>query len=182
MSVQVSALEAQIIRILKDWYPITVEELMDELSKRKDSIERALKSLIVKGIIELEPLSDKTYIRLLVPDIVAAIRASRALKVYVCNVATQIGETDRYTCGDHVRVIEEHVGADLFDIILSNQRCEGQLMAGTSCVLAEDDLEVDHAVYRADLVDIDHPWRHDSAKFAQVLMDLYQERTGPLVE
>jgi uncharacterized cofD-like protein len=119
---------------------------------------------------------------LLVPDIVAAIRASRALKVYVCNVATQMGETDRYTCGDHVRVIEEHVGADLFDIIISNQRCEGQLMTGTSWVLAEDDLDADHAVYRADLVDVGHPWRHDSTKLAQVLIDLYQERTGPLVE
>jgi hypothetical protein len=32
------------------------------------------------------------------------------------------------------------------------------------------------------LIDPDHPWRHDSAKLAQVLMDLYQERTGPLVE
>jgi len=76
----VSALEAQIIRILKDWYPITVEELMDELSKRKDSIERALKSLIVKGIIELEPLSDKTYIRLLVPDIVVNVPNPRRKK------------------------------------------------------------------------------------------------------
>jgi uncharacterized cofD-like protein len=119
---------------------------------------------------------------LLVPDIVAAIRASRALKVYVCNVATQIGETDRYTCGDHVRVIEEHVGSELFDIVLSNQYCEGQLMPGTSWVTAEDDLDTDHAVYRADLIDINHPWRHDPSKLAQVLMDLYQERTGPLVE
>ncbi len=102
--------------------------------------------------------------------------------MYVCNVATQPGETDHFTCGDHVRVVEEHVGPDLFDIIISNQRCEGQLMPGTSFVVAEDDLEIDHAVYRADLLDVDHPWRHDSAKLAQVLMDLFQDRTGPLVE
>ena len=69
MSVQVSALEARIIGILKDWYPITVEELRDELSLRKDVLERALKALIVKGVIVLEPLSDKIYIRLLAPDI-----------------------------------------------------------------------------------------------------------------
>ena len=53
--------------ILRDWYPITVEELRDELSVRADLLERALKSLMVKGMIVLEPLSDKTYIRLLVP-------------------------------------------------------------------------------------------------------------------
>ena len=143
-----------------------------------------LQAILAADLIVVGPGSLYTSVlpNLLVPDIVAAIRASRALKIFVCNVATQIGETDHYTCGDHVRVIEEHVGADLFDIILSNQRCEGQLMSGTSWVLAEDDLDVDHAVYRADLVDINHPWRHDSDKSAKILMDLYQERTGPLVE
>lgn len=69
MSVKVSVLEARVIRILKDWYPITTEELRDELSFRKDTLDRVLKSLIVKGIIVLEPLDDKTYIRLLVPEI-----------------------------------------------------------------------------------------------------------------
>lgn len=69
MSVQVSALEARIIGILKDWYPITVEELRDELSLRKDVLDRALKALVVKGVIVLERLSDKTYIRLLAPEI-----------------------------------------------------------------------------------------------------------------
>lgn len=70
MPVKVSALEARIIGILKDWYPITVEELRDELSLRPSELDRALKALMVKGIIAFEPLSDKTYIRLLVPEIV----------------------------------------------------------------------------------------------------------------
>ncbi|MBN1677376.1 MAG: hypothetical protein JW880_02445 [Candidatus Thermoplasmatota archaeon] len=70
MPIKVSALEARIVAILKDWYPITVEELRDELSLRPSELDRALKSLMVKGIIAFEPLSDKTYIRLLVPEIV----------------------------------------------------------------------------------------------------------------
>lgn len=70
MPVKVSALEARIVAILKDWYPITVEELRDELSLRPSELDRALKALMVKGIIAFEPLSDKTYIRLLVPEIV----------------------------------------------------------------------------------------------------------------
>ncbi len=119
---------------------------------------------------------------LLVPDIAAAIHSSRALKIYVCNVATQPGETDGYTCGDHVRVIEENAGTGLFDIVISNLRCEGQLRADVQWVQAEIDLDDDYAVYRADLVDLDYPWRHDSTKLAKVIMDLFQERTGPLVE
>jgi uncharacterized cofD-like protein len=144
----------------------------------------AIQAILAADLIVIGPGSLFTSIlpNLLVPDLVAAIRASRALKIYVCNVATQPGETDRFTCGDHVRVIEEHVGADLVDIIISNRCCEGQPMPGTSWVLAEDDLDMDHAVYRADLVDLNQPSRHDSAKLAQVLMDLYEERTGPLVE
>jgi predicted transcriptional regulator len=78
MSVQVSALEARIIGILKDWYPITVEELRDELSLRKDVLERTLKSLVLKGVIVLEPLSDKTYIRLLVPEIDLAVTGKKS--------------------------------------------------------------------------------------------------------
>jgi len=65
----VDALQARIINILKDWYPITVEELRDEISLPSGVLERALKALMVKGVIELEPLTDKTYIRLLVPEL-----------------------------------------------------------------------------------------------------------------
>ena len=69
MKVKLSRLELHIVRILKDWYPITVEELVDEVSARRDSVMRALKSLMVKGLIAFEPLTDKTYIRLLSPGI-----------------------------------------------------------------------------------------------------------------
>lgn len=69
MKVKVDALQARIISILKDWYPITVEELRDELSLPSGVLERSLKSLMVKGVVQLEPLSDKTYIRLLVPEV-----------------------------------------------------------------------------------------------------------------
>ena len=69
MNVQVDSLQARIIAILKDWYPITVEELKDELALPSGVLERSLKGLMVKGVIALEPLSDKTFIRLLVPEI-----------------------------------------------------------------------------------------------------------------
>lgn len=69
MTLQLTVLEARIVRILVDWYPITVDELRDELSLRRDILERTLKSLVVKGVVSLEPLSDKTYVRLLVPEI-----------------------------------------------------------------------------------------------------------------
>lgn len=143
-----------------------------------------IQAILSAELIVIGPGSLYTSIlpNLLVPDIASAIRTSRALKIYVGNIATQPGETDGYTCGDHVRVIEEHVGSGFFDLVVSNLCFEAQLPLDVSWVLAEDDLEVDHAVYRADLLDINHPWRHDSEKLAKVLIDLYYDRTGPLVE
>jgi DNA-binding transcriptional ArsR family regulator len=77
MTVQIDRLEARIIDILKMWYPITVEELRDELSLRKDVLDRTLKSLMVKGVIILEPLSDKTYIRILNPEIEVEVKGRK---------------------------------------------------------------------------------------------------------
>jgi len=119
---------------------------------------------------------------LLVSDITEAIRVSRGLKIYVCNVATQPGETDGYSCADHLRVIEEHAGSPLFDLIVVNSRYEGRLPEGIQWVKVDEELEADYAVYQADLIDLERPWRHEAEKLSQALMDLYQERTGPLVE
>lgn len=57
---------------------------------------------------------------LLVHGIAEAIMASKAKKVYVCNVMTQPGETDGFTAARHVEVIYRHVSIKLFDYILVN--------------------------------------------------------------
>ena len=119
---------------------------------------------------------------MLVPDIAEAIRSSRAFRVFVCNVATQPGETQGYTCGDHVRALEDHIGGGLFDLIVANRECNEDLPEDMQWVIAEEDLDDDYAVYRSDLVDRDRPWHHEPIKLAGVLIDLLEERTGPLVE
>ncbi len=145
---------------------------------------QAVRAILAADLIIVGPGSLYTSIlpNLLVPDLLEAIRASRALRIYVCNVATQPGETQNYTCGDHIRAIEEHVGDGLFEVIVANNNYESDLPGPSSWVRVEDDLDVDHAVYRADLIANDFPWRHDSDKLATVLMDILAERTGPLVE
>lgn len=144
----------------------------------------AIHAILAADLIIVGPGSLYTSLlpNLLVPDIAAAINASRALKVYVCNVATQPGETDGYSCGDHMHMLEEHLGSGLFDIVVANSNCGEPLSEGVDWVRTEDDFDVDHAVYRSDLIDQIRPWRHSSEKLGQVIMDLYQERTGPLVE
>jgi uncharacterized cofD-like protein len=141
-----------------------------------------LKAVLNAALIVVGPGSLYTSLlpNLLVPDLLGAIRASRALKVYICNIATQSGETDVYTCYDHVRALEEHVGDGVFDVILCNDNYNGQLNEGSKFVIADDKTMSDPRTYTADLVDDTHPWRHDSNKLAAVLMQLLQEYTGPL--
>ncbi len=57
---------------------------------------------------------------LLVDGIVDAIRESDGLKVYVCNVMTQEGETEGYTVSDHISALFHHSCQGLFDLCLCN--------------------------------------------------------------
>jgi len=144
----------------------------------------AVQAILSADLIVIGPGSLYTSIlpNLLVPDISAAIRSSRALKMFICNVATQLGETEDYSCGDHLRAVEEHVGSGLFDLVVCNWIFEGNLPEGLQWVVVEDDLDADYPIYRADLIDYVQPWRHEAKKLSQVVIDLLEERTGPLVE
>lgn len=57
---------------------------------------------------------------LLVPGIPEAIRESKAIKAYICNVMTQPGESDAFTAAEHVLAIEANVSHRLFDVVLVN--------------------------------------------------------------
>ncbi|MBS1716690.1 MAG: YvcK family protein [Armatimonadetes bacterium] len=57
---------------------------------------------------------------LLVPGIVDAIAASSAIKVFVCNVMTQPGESDAFTASSHVEAVEKVIGRKLFNYVLVN--------------------------------------------------------------
>src|SRR5207249_4979702 len=80
----------------------------------------AAQAIINAELIIVGPGSLYTSIlpNLLVEGMVEAIKASAALKLYICNLAAQPGETDGYGVQDYLRVIREHVGANLFDFVL----------------------------------------------------------------
>ncbi len=142
----------------------------------------ALKAILNADMIVVGPGSLYTSLlpNLLVQDLLGAIRASRALKVYVCNIATQSGETDLYSCSDHVRALEEHVGEHLFNIVLCNDNYEGQLNDDSQWVRTDEKTLSDSRVYCSDLSDTSYPWRHDSNKLARTLIEILAEYTGPL--
>src|SRR3981081_2390289 len=58
---------------------------------------------------------------LVVDGMAEALKASPAVKVFVCNVATQPGETDAFRVSDHLEAIERHLGANIFDFVVVNR-------------------------------------------------------------
>jgi uncharacterized cofD-like protein len=147
----------------------------------------AVQAILDADMIVLGPGSLYTSIlpNLLVGEITAAIRASRALKVYVCNVATQPGETDGYSAEDHVEAIERHVGSGLFqhmllhDVTRRRVPSDGQAHPVVSAGRPLTNIRLTYA----DVVNPDNPLRHDPFRLAQALDRLLKERsqdgTGP---
>jgi uncharacterized cofD-like protein len=57
---------------------------------------------------------------LLVPKLAEAVVEADAMKMFICNVMTQPGETDNYTVSDHLKAVHEHVGHQIFDYVIVN--------------------------------------------------------------
>jgi len=114
---------------------------------------------------------------LLVEGMVEALRASPAVKVYVCNVASQPGETTGYTVSAHLDAIEEHVGGNLFDYVIVNSNHTVPLpssaqQAGVTRVIFDRDRAARRPVHYilADVVSAAIGTHHDSEKLARVIM------------
>ncbi len=139
----------------------------------------AVRALLNADLILAGPGSLYTSVlpNLLVSGIAEAARASRALKVYVCNVATQVGETDGYTVADHVEALEHHLGAGFFSVVLANDNltpaCD--LPPGVEMVLPTAPPQAAYRLVTADLVDDACPWRHNVERLARAILALYQD-------
>jgi len=110
---------------------------------------------------------------LLVEGMVEAIKASPALKLYICNLAAQPGETDGYGVADYLRVIREHVGANLFDFVLVNSNVSHAPTGGQDLVIFRPSDSSKHPEVRfiaSDVVNVRIPSHHDPEKLARSIM------------
>lgn len=143
------------------------------------------KSIKTADVIIIGPGSLYTSIlpNLLVKGIVEEIKKSDALKLYICNVMTQPGETDNYTASDHARAIINHCGRGVFDyIILNNQKGTQELRkkyeaeGAYPVVIDEQALKnLGVKVIEADLLKKESYLRHDPEALAELIYNLNEK-------
>ena len=149
---------------------------------RPTAYPEAVRSILEADLVVIGPGSLYTSVmpNLLVEDIARALKASSAVKVYVCNVATQEGETDNLDASDHVLALTNHTGSNIIDYVLVNNNLGVPLPhhAKVSAVSAHGNLNAQRGqrIVLADVIDPANPLRHDPKKLTQALMRIYYER------
>lgn len=151
------------------------------------ALPESIKAIERAQLLVLGPGSLYTSIipNLLTDGISDAIARSNAVRVYVLNIMTQIGETEHYTASDHIRVLFEHSSNRLFDYCLANsapipneviERYIGE-GAEPTWIDYEEINKLGVELFEAPVADKGGKLaRHDPAALATELFSLYRER------
>jgi uncharacterized cofD-like protein len=114
---------------------------------------------------------------LVVDGMAEALKASPAIKLFVCNVATQPGETDSFRVSDHLKAIEAHLGTNIFDFVVVNSNNNYPLPPSAQAAnikrVVYDQATVNQRSIHAVLVDVVNPrisTHHDPDKLARAIM------------
>ncbi|NLN16041.1 MAG: YvcK family protein [Firmicutes bacterium] len=152
------------------------------------AVKETLDAIAEADIIVLGPGSLYTSVlpNLLVAGVVDALRASTAVRIYVCNVMTQPGETDGYTAADHLQAVLDHAGEKIVDYVLVNsQRAPARLIKRYREEGAHQ-VQIDghrlqsmgvQVVKRALMEESDLA-RHDPQKLAQAVIEIWLQHRG----
>ncbi|MGE4357510.1 MAG: uridine diphosphate-N-acetylglucosamine-binding protein YvcK [Candidatus Omnitrophota bacterium] len=144
--------------------------------------EEALNAIYEADMIILGPGSLYTSIlpNLLVRGITEAILRTKAMKVYICNVMTQAGETDNYTASDHVRAIIEHTHPRVIDYCIVNTApipfsLRERYKEENAFPVVNDSAKIrewGYKVIEEDVISTTNVVRHNPEKLARCIMDL----------
>jgi uncharacterized cofD-like protein len=137
----------------------------------------AVHAILEADLVVIGPGSLFTSVmpNLLVPGIAQAVRQTKATRIYVANVATERGETDKFTLADHVAALEKHMGPHIVDVVIANSHIDPAFTppTGVDMVLPQDSLRSSTIrVIQTDVADNANPWRHNPRKLAAAVLGL----------
>ncbi|MBD5654862.1 MAG: YvcK family protein, partial [Candidatus Eremiobacteraeota bacterium] len=150
-------------------------------------LDEVLRAIADADAIVLGPGSLYTSIlpNFLVDGIARAVASSPALKIYICNVMTQPGETDAFTASRHVRVLLEQTGERVCDTVVINEEPPRRLLdayaeEGQVPVMPDRRaLELlGVRVVGAAVISETDTVRHDPARLADVVLKLVDEHVA----
>jgi uncharacterized cofD-like protein len=149
----------------------------------------AVRAILEADLIVLGPGSLYTSVlpNLLVQGVKRSLIAAPAPKIYVCNVATQHGETDGFSVADHVAAIEDHVGRGVINYVLANDNTVDVIPKAEQSKPVRVDTPINNGIrlVATDVISEENYYHHDSTKLAEALMRIYEERdqlSSPLHE
>lgn len=146
--------------------------------------EDALAAIAEADLIVLGPGSLYTSIlpSLLIPGVRDAILSASALRVFVCNVATQAGETTGMDLAAHVEALVAHTAPGLVDVVLANDRFDArvpsQWLGETVRATRPLDEPASPRVVYDDVIDPDNAHHHDPARLATALLRVFDTGSG----
>lgn len=80
---------------------------------------------------------------IIVPEIQEAIKTSKAKTMYICNMITQPGETDKFKVSDHIKVLEKYLGKNTIDVVIANNSKLPRNMSLFAKSEGKDPVEID---------------------------------------
>ena len=147
----------------------------------------ALKAIRAADVITVGPGSLYTSIlpNLLVARVPRAIAESSAIKIYICNLMTQPGETDNYSARQHLETIRHYAPEIHFDFVIVNdkkittEQAERYALEGAHQIGLDDALDsvLDRStqIVRANLLEDGEKVRHNSDVLADVVLACRQQ-------
>jgi len=152
-------------------------------------VESSLEAIREADAVILGPGSLYTSIlpNLLVRGVADTLRQSQAVKIYICNVMTQPGETDGYSASEHVKAILDHVGMGVIDYVVVNSHNVAeelkQKYASQGAYPVEADIEAIESmgikVVKTDVVSETNWVRHDPLKLSRTIVSMiYKLKTN----
>ena len=116
---------------------------------------------------------------LLIPGIAKAMEQSKALKVYVCNVAEEPRQTVGYSVQDHLNVVRHYVGHGSVQAVIANSNIpDGPTPAGLDFIRPARPWDDAVLLVEANVIDQEATARHDPAKLALTVADTYRHHRG----
>jgi uncharacterized cofD-like protein len=151
------------------------------------ALKDAIDAICEADAIVLGPGSLYTSVipNLLIKDITNALEKSKALKLYVCNIMTQNGETDNYGVEDHIKAIFNHSKREVIDYVIVNvgkvdAELEERYKEETSKLVSMNEKKVNALnvkIIEGNFIKINKGFiRHNSEKLAAILIETIMEK------